>query len=363
MFDFFDLKSQYHLIKDDINFDIGSFLDKQNFILGNENNLLEKKLSEIVKSKYVIGCANGTDAITIALLSLNLEKNSEILIPAFNYISSVESCVLLGLKPVFVDIRDDFLIDCSDLEKKITEKSKVIIPTSLFGRCCDFKSLKHISKKYKLKLIEDAAQSFGAKDPFGNFSCSSLDISCTSFFPTKPLGCYGDGGAIFTNNKSYHDIIKMITRHGQIKTFDHKVIGMNSRLDTLQSFFLLKKIKIFKKELKLRLKNYKKLCDIFTKYPEIKINHLLKNEVSSCAIFAFIFEKRFKLSTHLRKYGIPSRIYYPKPVYAHKPYKKFMTNCPMSEYISKNVISIPIGPYLTDDYFSILSKSLDDFFN
>ena len=359
---YFNLINQYKELQNDFKKDLFSFISKQQFILGKETDLLEKKLSMYVGSKYCISCANGTDALTISLICLNLKKNTEILIPAFNYISSAEVCSLLGFKPVFVDVNDKFHMDIDDLKKKITKKSGVIIPTSLFGRCCDFNEIAKIAKKYKLKVIEDAAQSFGARDPKGNYSCNYFDISCTSFFPTKPLGCYGDGGAIFTNNYKHYKLIKMIARHGQSSTFDHKVIGVNSRLDNLQSYFLLKKLKIFNKEIKLRMKNYLRIKNILMKFNNLKINELDKNEISTCAIFTILYKKREKLLNHLHKFNIPTRIYYPKVIYNHKPYVKFQSKCVKSEKFCKEIFSIPFGPYLDDHFFVNLEKSLRVFF-
>tara|TARA_B100000963_G_C22635965_1_gene677627 strand:- start:1433 stop:2524 length:1092 start_codon:yes stop_codon:yes gene_type:complete len=363
MSDFFNLKAQYKFIERSLKKDLLPFLSKQNFILGHETLILEKKLSNYIGSKYCISCANGTDALTIALLALDLKKNSEVLIPAFNYISSSEVCLLLGYKPVFVDVNNRYQIDIIDLEKKISSKTKVIIPTSLFGRCCDYKNILKIAKKNNLFVIEDGAQSFGAKNSDDKRSCNVFDISCTSFFPTKPLGCYGDGGAIFTNNKKLFNSMKMISRHGQKGTFNHLNIGVNSRLDNLQSYFLLKKLKLFNKEIKNRMANYKKLLEVLSIYDDLVVNRLDKNEISSCAIFPILYKKRDKLIRHLNNDKVPTRIYYPKPIYNHPPYKKFANSCYNTEKITKTIFSIPFSPYLNDKYFYKLNKSLKNFFD
>lgn len=362
MKDFFNLSAQYNILKHSINKDLSSFLKKQNFILGKETALLENKLSNFVGSKYCLSCANGTDGLTIALLALDLNKDSEVLIPAFNYISSAEVCLLLGLKPVFVDVNDQFHIDIEDLSKKISSKTKVIIPTSLFGRCCDFEGIKKIAKKNDLYVIEDAAQSFGSIDSNNNKSCNFFDISCTSFFPTKPLGCYGDGGAIFTNNKKIYERVKMIARHGQKSTFNHVKVGVNSRLDNLQSFFLLKKLKIFKNEISLRMNNYLKIIKILNKYKDLGFNKLNKNEISTVAIFPIIFKSRDKLTKHLHRCKIPTRVYYPKTIYQHRPYWKYAVKCKNSERITREIFSIPFSPYLDNQFFIRLDNSLSKFF-
>ena len=359
----FDLKSQYKKIDKNINRSINKVLLKNNFILGEEVSKLELKLSQISSSKFCTTCGNGTDGLLISLMALNLNKNDEVMIPSFNYISALEVTVLLNLKPIFIDVDDDYNISVKDIEKKITKNTKCIIATSLFGRCCNYESLLSIRRKFKLKIIEDGSQSFGSSRHDYN-SCSVFDLSVTSFFPTKPLGCYVDGGAIFTNNKNYYKKIKLISRHGQKSNFNHISVGLNSRLDTIQASILLEKIKIFKKELEMRDSLYISIKKILVKHSWLKFQLYSDYERPVHAIFPLRITntfKRNKLIYLLKKNNIEIKKYYPKPIYRQRAYREFFKKKnPNAEKLCKETISIPFNPYLKNNYIKKIKKILEE---
>lgn len=368
-----DLNKQYLLCKTSIKKNINRVLENNNFIMGPEIKILEKKLCKITKSKYCATVSSGTDALLIALMSINISKEDEVIVPAFTYISPIEAIVRLGATPVFVDVHmDSGNINTKLIEEKISKKTKAVIFVNLYGNLCNITHLKTLKKKFrKIFFIEDAAQSFGAK--YKNFiSCNTLDISCTSFFPTKNLACYGDGGAIFTNNKEIIKKVKMIREHGQIKKYHHNAIGIGGRLDTIQGSILLSKLKYFNKEKILRKKNFKYFNKIFNKIIDknknkIKVFKFCKFSKPNYASYNILVQPliRKKLINYLSKYKISSTVYYPKIVTDHKPYKKFLskTNLIKSKYISKRVLSLPFGPYIQKKEINFIGKVIDDFYN
>ena len=244
---FFDLEAQQFRLKDEIDKKISAVLNHGQFILGPEVYELEGALCEYTGAKHCITCANGTDALQIALMAIGIGAGDEVITPAFSYISTAEATKLLGAKPVYVDVDPvTFNINPELLEADITAKTKAIIPVSLYGQPANFSAINKIAKNHNLIVIEDAAQSFGAEQS-GKKSCNLSTIGCTSFFPTKPLGCYGDGGAIFTSDESLARIVRQIARHGQEKRYYHTRLGVNSRLDTIQAAILLAKLTILEK--------------------------------------------------------------------------------------------------------------------
>ena len=245
---FNDLNIQQEKIYNNLNKSIRRVFKHGKYIMGPEIDRLEKKLSSYVNSKYCITVSSGTDALLISLMALNISKGDEVITSPFSYFATSEVILMLGAKPIYVDI--DLLtynIDVNKIENKITNKTKAIMPVSIFGKCADLTNLEKISKKYKIPIIEDAAQSFGAIHN-NRRSCNFGDIGCTSFFPSKPLGCYGDGGACFTNNISLANKIKKLRIHGQFKTNQPDLAGLNARLDSIQAAILIEKFKIFSKE-------------------------------------------------------------------------------------------------------------------
>lgn len=368
-----NLRRQYLLNKISIERNIKKVLNNNNFIMGSEVKDLELKLTQITKSKYCVAVSSGTDALLMALMAIDIKKGDEVIVPAFTYISPVEAIVRLGGTPIFIDVhKDSGNINTKLIETKISKKTKAIIFVNLYGNLCNINHLKKIKKKYKnITFIEDAAQSFGAK--YKNFiSCNTIDISCTSFFPTKNLACYGDGGAIFTNQKKKYEKLKMIREHGQKRKYYHKIIGIGGRLDTIQASILLSKLKLFKKEIILRKYNYeyyKKILFKINKKTEKKINLFKFSDsgIPNYSSFNILVQPsiRKKLIDFLAKNKISSTIYYPTIITDHKPYKKFLLgnkleNC---RYISKRVLSIPFGPYIKKKEMDYVAQIINKFYS
>ena len=251
MIRFIDLIRQREFLNNKIEQSILKVVQNSNFIQGEEVKLIEEELANFTGTKCV-SVANGTDALYIALLAHGIKEGDEVLIPSFTWVSTAETICQLKAKPVFVDIDDNFNIDIKKMTEKITENTKAIMPVSMFGRCPDLNKIQTIALEHNLKTIEDAAQSFGAKS-LECMSCSVLDISTTSFFPAKPLGCYGDGGAIFSTNEGLFEKCQIISKHGQKSRYEYVDIGVNSRLDTIQASILLEKLKIFEDEIKIEI--------------------------------------------------------------------------------------------------------------
>lgn len=324
-------------------------LSSSQFIMGDDVLKLENKLKKFTKSKYCITTSSGTDALLIALMSLNLKKGAEIITTPFTYVATSEIILRLGFKPVYVDIDCDTCnILPSEIEKKISKKTGAIIPVSLFGQTANFKKIVNIGKLYKIPIIEDAAQSFGAKH-FGSRSCNLSDIGCTSFFPTKSLGAYGDGGAIFTNKKKIAEKCQIIRSHGQIKKYDYKILGVNGRLDTIQASFLLNKLDIFEEELKrrkLKARYYMNKLNI----KEIKFLKTDKGNSNIHTLFNILVKNRNKLAIFLKQKKIPTMIYYPKPLNFYGPFKKYkenFKNLKNSYKVCEEILSLPFSPYIT----------------
>ena len=319
------------------------------FILGPEVLELENSLKKFVNSKYCLGVSSGTDALLISLLSLNIKKDDEAIVPSFSWISTATMVKLIGAKAIFIDVnKDDCNINEKLIENKISKKTKAIICVSLFGNTPNIKKINEVAKKYKLPVIEDAAQSFGAS--FKNKKSGNLTtIGCTSFFPSKPLGSFGDAGAIFTNNKNLFKKMKSIRTHGQYKRNFHNELGINGRIDTLQCAILLEKLKIFKKEIKLRKKVFQIYERYFqkTNFKDTKLISYAKYGESAYAQFCILTNKRSFLIKKFKEKKIPYSIYYPIPMDRQKIFKSSKNNLTYeSNLIAKKIISIPFGPYL-----------------
>ena len=357
--DFANLQLQYQKYKLDIDTKIHSVLNKSNYIMGEEIVELERSLEKFTGSKYAITCSSGTDALLLAMMAVDIKPGDEIITSPFTFISSAETISFINAKPVFVDIEPDtFNIDANLIEAAITKKTKAIMPVSLFGQPADMETIYKIAKKYALKVIVDGAQSFGSV--YKNKTDSNHgDISCTSFFPAKPLGCYGDGGAVFTDNEYYAEKMKMLRVHGQNKQYHHKYIGMGGRLDTIQAAILLAKLPHYKKELEGRRKlaiNYTTSLAHFLKTPIIKPSVL-----SAWAQYTLRVDNRESNQAKLKEDGIPTAIYYPMPLhlqecFSYLNYKK--NDFPISEKASEEVLSIPMNAFLSDDQVNYIVSKL-----
>lgn len=342
---FIDLSAQQERIRDKLEANIKKVLSHGQYILGPEVNELEEKLIEYTGARYCITCANGTDALQIALMSLGIGPGDEVITPGFTYIATAETVALLGAKPIYVDIDPKtYNLDPSLLEAAITSRTKAIIPVSLYGQCADFDSINTIANKHCLPVIEDAAQSFGAIYK-GRKSCNLTTIACTSFFPSKPLGCYGDGGAIFTNDENLATTIRQIARHGQDRRYHHIRIGINSRLDTLQAAILLPKLEILDEEMRAR----RKIADTYTQFlNEAGINTtpvIEAHNESAWAQYTIQVDKRNHIQAKLQEKGIPTAVHYPIPL-NKQPAVSSDVYLPVGDAIAQRVMSLPMHPYL-----------------
>ncbi|MCD1171332.1 aminotransferase DegT [Vibrio cholerae] len=346
---FIDLGAQQARIKDKIDLGIQNVLSHGQYILGPEVDELEKKLTEYTGSKHCITVANGTDALQIAQMALGIGPGDEVITPGFTYIATAETVALLGAKPVYVDVcPKTYNLDPSKLEAAITSKTKAIIPVSLYGQCADFDAINAIAEKYDIPVIEDSAQSFGASYK-GRKSCNLTTIACTSFFPTKPLGCYGDGGAIFTNDDELALIMRQIARHGQDRRYHHIRVGVNSRLDTLQAAILLPKLELLQEEIALRNKVANRYSEKLRTYGIKAVPHIEDYNECAWAQYTIRVKDREKVQLKLQSAGIPTAVHYPIPLNKQPAVKDSSVFLPVGDEIAKEVLSLPMHPYLTDN--------------
>jgi UDP-2-acetamido-2-deoxy-ribo-hexuluronate aminotransferase len=365
--EFIDLKEQYKLIKEDVLKEINEVLDSGQYILGEKVRELEHKLAAFTGSKYCIGVADGSKAILIALLALDIAPGDEIIVPSFTFIATATMVALIGAIPIFVDADSKtFNIDPNLIEKAITKRTRAIIPVSLYGQCANFEAINAIASKYNLKVIEDAAQSFGATRN-KEYSCNLTTIGCTSFFPSKPLGGYGDGGACFTNDEELALKMRAIRIHGQTRRYHHAYLGVNGRLDTLQAAILLAKLKVFNQEIEARIKIGERYSSLLQNINNCAIPFVEPTNTHIYGQYTIIVENRDTLRDKLKEKEIPTAIHYPLPLHLQPALAKFAKNqiystFPNSEYAANHVLSLPMHPYLeesTQDYIvDIIKKNL-----
>ncbi|EMN2537577.1 DegT/DnrJ/EryC1/StrS family aminotransferase [Acinetobacter baumannii] len=347
MIDFIDLKAQQNRIKDKIDAGIQNVLIHGQYILGPEVIELEEKLASYVGAKHCITCANGTDALQIAQMAFGIGSGDEVITPGFTYIATAETVALLGAKPVYVDINPKtYNLDVEKLEAAITPRTKAIIPVSLYGQCADFDAINAIAEKYGIPVIEDAAQSFGATYK-GRKSCNLSTVACTSFFPSKPLGCYGDGGAIFTNDDELAKVIRQIARHGQDKRYHHIRVGVNSRLDTLQAAILLPKLEILDDEMQARQKVAEIYNQLFNQAGIHTTPYLEAHNTSAWAQYTIQVDNRAEVQEKLKAQGIPTAVHYPIPLNKQPAVADTDVMLPIGDAIAERVMSLPMHPYLT----------------
>lgn len=367
-----DLKGQYEKIKPQIDLAIAEVLQQSNFINGHQVKTFAQNLADYVKVKHVIPCANGTDALQIALMALDIKPGSEIILPVFTYVATAEVIGLLGLKPVFVDVEaDTFNIDLSQIEAKITPNTAAVVPVHLFGQCADMEMLLALGEKYNIAVIEDAAQAIGASYTFKNGAVKQAGtigtIGTTSFFPSKNLGCYGDGGALFTNNHELAIKIQTIANHGQKKKYYHEIIGVNSRLDTLQAAILNQKLNY----LDTYVANRKKAAAFYDtalasiKYLSLPFRNNFSDHVFHQYTLKVLNGKRDLLKEYLAQHGIPTMVYYPVPLHqqnAYKAYNNKNESFPVSEELCRQVISLPMHTELTIEQLEYITSVIISFF-
>lgn len=355
--DFANLQYQYKLYKQELDTAIHSVLNKSNYIMGEEIVTLEKSLEKYTGSKYAITCSSGTDALLLAMMALGIKAGDEIITTPFTFISTAETIALLGAIPIFVDIdQKTYNIDPLKIEEKITPKTKAIIPVSLYGQPSDMDNIQSIANRYSLKVIIDGAQSFGSTFK-GTMDSNLGDISTTSFFPAKPLGCFGDGGAVFTNDEELSVKLKQLRVHGQNKRYKHKYIGMGGRLDTIQAAILSVKLKYYKKDLSLRQDVAKKYTKIL-KNKELILPFVSDVVTSSWAQYCVRVKNRDKVQLGLKEKGIPTAVHYPLPLHLQECFNYLgykQGDFPISEVISTEIMSLPMNSYINDyelDYIS-----------
>lgn len=353
---FIDLKSQYEALKPQIQERINRVLEHGQYIMGPEVKELEEKLQQYTGAKHCITVASGTEALLISLMALGVGPGDEVITTPFTFAATAEVIVLVGAKPVFVDIEEDTCnINASLIEAKITPKTKAIMPVSLYGQPADMDEINAIAAKHgNIPVIEDAAQSFGATYK-GKKSCNLSTIGCTSFFPSKPLGCYGDGGAIFTNDESIAQACREIRVHGQSQRYVHTRVGVGGRMDTIQCAIVLAKLDIFDYETKRRLEIGKKYNQFFDSHG-IKRIVQKENRTSIFAQYTILIKNRESLQSKLNIAGIPTAVHYPIPINKQPAYKiQCCDDCtPISSTIADSVLSLPSGPNLSiSDYLKI----------
>jgi len=367
------LKGQYEKIKNEVDLAIQHVLNNVTFINGPEVKTFSTNLEKYLDVKHVIPCANGTDALQIAMMALGLKAGDEVITADFTYVATAEVIALLGLKPVLVDVcPDTFDIDTSAIEKAITPKTKAIVPVHLFGQCANMEKIMSIAEKHNLFVIEDVAQAIGADYTFSNGTKKKAGkigtIGCTSFFPSKNLGCYGDGGAMYTNNTELANKCRLISNHGQSVQYVHDSIGVNSRLDSIQAAVLDIKLKHLDEYAARRNKAASYYDQAFANHPQIKIPARVKNSTHVFHQYTLQLNgiDRLKLKEHLASKDIPAMIYYPIPLHMQKAYhdpRYKAGDFPVTEQLCMNVMSLPMHTELKDESLKYITDTILDFVN
>ncbi len=345
--EFIDLKSQYQRLKSEIDAGIQRVLDHGQYILGPEVAELEEKLAAYVGTKYCISVANGTDALQIAQMALGIGPGDEVITPGFTYIATAETVALLGAKPVYVDIDPrTYNLDPGLLEASITPRTRAIIPVSLYGQCADFDAINAVAARHGIPVIEDAAQSFGASYK-GRKSCNLSTIGCTSFFPSKPLGCYGDGGAIFTSDDELAKVIRQIARHGQDRRYHHVRVGVNSRLDTIQAAVLLPKLAILDEEMAQRQEVAARYTRLLNEAGITTTPYVEPHNMSAWAQYTVRVPKRDAVQKHLADAAVPTAVHYPIPLNKQPAVQDASASLPVGDAVAGEVMSLPMSPNLS----------------
>jgi UDP-2-acetamido-2-deoxy-ribo-hexuluronate aminotransferase len=356
--EFIDLKAQYQSLRASIDARIRNVLEHGEFIMGPEVGELERRLAEFTGARHCITVASGTEALLVALMAIGIEPGDEVITTPFSFIATAEMIVLLGAKPVFVDIEPDTCnIDASLIAEKITPRTRAIMPVSLYGQPSDMDAINDIASAHHLAVIEDGAQSFGAGYR-GRKSGNLSTIGCTSFFPSKPLGCYGDGGAIFTSDDGLAQAMREIRVHGQRTRYVHSRIGVGGRMDTLQCAIVLAKLERLDWELQQR-------SEIGALYNELFGNRISRicqrpDRTSVFAQYTIMVEDRPAAQAYLKELHIPTAVHYPVPIPKQQAYEKFDDglNLPVAAEMSNKVMSLPMGPYMDHDSVARVARAV-----
>lgn len=376
-----DLGGQYQGIKSQVNSSISNILDSSAFINGPEVHAFQKELEEYLSVKHVIPCANGTDALQICMMGLGLQPGDEVITADFTFAATVEVIALLQLTPVLVDVEPDtFNIDIAAIEKAITPKTKAIVPVHLFGQCANMDAIMDLADKHDLYIIEDNAQGIGAKYTFKDgtkkMSGTIGHVASTSFFPSKNLGCYGDGGAIFTNDDDLAHTIRGMVNHGMYKRYHHDVVGVNSRLDSIQAAVLRAKLPNLDEYNRRRREAARKYSDAFKGQEDIIVPKTVNGcdgicDTCDCHVFhqytlRILNGKRDELVQHLNDNGVPCGVYYPIPLHKQKAYVDERYNeadFPVTNQLVKEVISLPMHTELDNEQITYITAMIIEFVN
>jgi UDP-2-acetamido-2-deoxy-ribo-hexuluronate aminotransferase len=368
--DFIDLKAQYRRLREPMNARIQAVLEHGQYVLGKETVELEERLAEYVGVKYCVAASSGTDTLLIALMALNIGRGDEVITSPFTFIATGEMIALTGATPVFVDIDPKtYNIDPTLIERAITPRTKAIMPVSLYGQCADFDAINAIAQKHGLPVIEDGAQSFGATYR-GKKSCGLSEIGSTSFFPSKPLGCYGDGGALFTNDDALAKLFREIRVHGQDRRYHHPRLGINGRLDTLQAAVLLAKLEIFDDEVAARERIGKRYSELIEEAfasapPEKRVAgpYVAPECTSVYAQYTVEVPNRAQVEERMKARGIPTAVHYPVPLHMQPVFASLQQgpgSFPVAEAAAARVISLPMHPYLSEEQQREIVSALRD---
>nr|WP_279512405.1 DegT/DnrJ/EryC1/StrS family aminotransferase [Candidatus Thiosymbion oneisti] len=343
---FIDLQAQYRQLKEQIDTRIRRVLDHGRYILGPEVAELEARLAEYVGVRYCIGISSGTDALLVSMMALGIGSGDEVITTPFTFIATGEAIALLGARPVFVDIDPRTYNIAPDLiEAAITPRTRSIVPVSLYGQCAEMDAINAVARRHGLPVIEDAAQSFGATYR-GRRSCALSTIGCTSFFPSKPLGCYGDGGACFTDDEALAVRIRRLSVHGQDRRYHHPLIGINGRLDTLQAAVLLAKLEVFPQEVEARERIGRRYTERLA--DSVQVPYVEPYNRSVYAQYTIRVQARDRLAERLREVGIPTAVHYPVPLPSQPALKDPNAQVPNATAAARRVLSLPMSPWLTE---------------
>jgi len=357
MIPFVNLAAQQERLRNEIESGIARVLEHGKYILGPEVADLENRLAAYTGAAHCISCANGTDALQISLMALGVGPGDEVITPSFSYIATAEAVALLGATPVYVDIDPiSYTVDPGSIEQAITPRTKAIIPVSLYGQPADYDAINTIAEMHCIAVIEDAAQSFGATYK-GQKSGNLTTIGCTSFFPSKPLGCYGDGGAIFTSDPELGKVIRQIARHGQERRYYHVRVGVNSRLDTLQAAILLPKLAILDDEITAR----RKVADAYNAAFDalgITTPTVREDSTSAWAQYTIRVRNRDTIVAALNDAAIPSAVHYPLPLNRQPAVANTSANLPVGERAASEVLSLPMHPYMAPETINMVVSAL-----
>ena len=366
-----DLISQYQKIKPAVDAAILDVIEKAQFINGPEVQSFQKEMEEYLEVKHVIPCANGTDALQIALMALDLKPGDEVITPSFTYIATTEVIALLGLKPVFVEVeKDTFCIDPATIEAAITSKTKAIVPVHLYGQAANMDAIMEIANKHGLAVVEDNAQAIGSNYKHNDGRVSKTGtighIGCTSFFPSKNLGCYGDGGAMFTNDDELAAKLRMIANHGQSKRYYHDVVGCNSRLDSIQAAVLRIKLRDLDNYIAARRKVADHYDRFFAQFEGVTTP--VRDKYSNHVFHQYTMQlngiDRDGLHDFLATKDVPSMIYYPVPAHRQKMFETFgssSTNLPITDWLTERVISLPIHTEMEQEQLDHICNSVAEY--